>query len=195
MRKNKKGFTLVELMLSIAIIVLIGGLFVSMLVAIKESYYKTYNANDSTDYAQLYAQAIENVILKDTQSNAASGSTFVYQVDQTDSTFLSNGSPVFYLEQMSNVNGDLKWNVQIDKSGTYFDEASGLFHYRFIFVDGYNNEFGHPGTIQLEYEGAFWIPHFNRGTFSFETDGSVTAHYLDGDSCSITNCKIIYTVD
>jgi len=111
MRKNKKGFTLVELMLSIAIIVLIGGLFVSMLVAIKESYYKTYNANDSTDYAQLYAQAIENVILKDTQSNAASGSTFVYQIDQADSTFLSNGSPIFYLEQMSNVNGDLKWNV------------------------------------------------------------------------------------
>ncbi len=194
-KKNKKGFTLVELMLAIALIALISTLFISLMVAIKESYQRTYNANDATDYAQLYAQAIENVILKDTQRNVASGSTFVYQVNGTDSTLMVNGTPIFQLEQMTNRDGVVKWNIYIDKNNTYFEEDSGIFHYKFILVDGYNYEFGHPGTVQLEYEGAFWIPHFNQGTFTFESNGNVTAHYNDGEICSITNCKIIYTAD
>jgi prepilin-type N-terminal cleavage/methylation domain-containing protein len=37
-KKNKKGFTLVELMLAIALIALISTLFISLMVAIKESY-------------------------------------------------------------------------------------------------------------------------------------------------------------
>ena len=115
-KKNKKGFTLVELMLAIALIVLISSLFISLMVAIKESYQRTYNANDATDYAQLYAQAIENVILQDTQRNVASGSTFVYQVSSSDSTLMVNGTPIFQLEQMTNRDGAVKWNIYIDKN-------------------------------------------------------------------------------
>lgn len=192
-RNNKRAFTLVELMLAIAIIVLISSLFLSLMISIKDSYFNVYNSNDSTDYAQLYAQAIENMILRDTQRNVATGSTIVYQIDSSDSTFLVNGNPAFTLEQMKNQSGDVKWNIYIDKSGTYFDEGSGMFHYKFIFVDGYDNEFGNPGVVRLEYEGAFWIPHFRGGSFDIQTDGSVTAHYNDGDALNITNCKIVYT--
>lgn len=192
-RNNKKAFTLVELMLAIAIIVLISSLFLSLMIAIKDSYYRVYNANDSTDYAQLYAQAIENVILRDTQSNIAGGSSITYSISTSDSAFLVNGVPAFTLEQMTNNDGNLKWNIYLDKDGTYFDEASGMFHYKFVFVDGYDYEFGNPGTVQLEYEGAFWIPHFNTGTFEINTVNSVTAHYNDGTACNINNVSVVYT--
>jgi prepilin-type N-terminal cleavage/methylation domain-containing protein len=51
--KNKKGFTLLELMLSIAIILIISGLLVGLIVAIKDGYMTVYNQNDSADYALL----------------------------------------------------------------------------------------------------------------------------------------------
>lgn len=191
-RKNKKAFTLVELMLAIAIIALISSLFLSLMIAIKDSYYRVYNANDATDYAQLYAQALENMILRDTQSNLASGSTVSYSIDSSDSTFLVNGNPAFTLEQMRNNSGDVKWNIYLDKDYTSFDQDTGMFHYRFVLVDGYNYEHGHPGTVQLVYEGSFWIPHFDGGTFDFQNDGSAVAHYNDGTAYPITNCRVVF---
>ncbi len=192
-RKNKRAFTLVELMLAIAIIALISSLFLSLMIAIKDSYYRVYNANDSTDYAQLYAQALENMVLRDTQRNIAAGTTVTYMIEPSESTFMVNGTAAFTLEQMRNNSGDVKWNIYLDKDETYFDESSGLFHYRFVFVDGYNYEYGNPGTVQLVYEGTFWIPHFNGGSFDIQTNGSTTAHYNDGTAYPITNAKIVYT--
>ena len=175
-KRNKKGFTLVELMLAIAIISLLGSLFVALMIAIKDSYYRTYNANDATDYAQLYAQALENMILKDTQANVASGSTITYSIDSAESTFMVNGAPAFELEQMRNADGAIKWNIYLDKQYTYFEEDSGMFHYRFVLVDGYNYKYGQPGTVQLVYEGSFWIPHFSDGSFEIQNNGSTVAH-------------------
>ena len=48
-KSSKKGFTLVEMMLAIAIIMLISGLFVSLIIAVKDSFYRVYNDDDSSD--------------------------------------------------------------------------------------------------------------------------------------------------
>ena len=48
-KKNKKGFTLLELMLSIAIITLLSGLLIILVISIKDSFMTVYNQNDSAD--------------------------------------------------------------------------------------------------------------------------------------------------
>ena len=66
-KTNKKGFTLLEMLLAIAITMIIVGLFTTLLVAIRSSYYRAYNDDDCADIAQMYAQALENQVLYDCQ--------------------------------------------------------------------------------------------------------------------------------
>lgn len=52
--KNRRGFTLVEMMLSLAIIAIIFGLTTALMISISESFTMTYNLNDASDYAMLW---------------------------------------------------------------------------------------------------------------------------------------------
>ena len=70
-RSNKRGFTLVEMLLAIAITLLISGLFVTLIATVRASYYRTYNDNDCADIAAMYAEALENTVLYDVQNGAA----------------------------------------------------------------------------------------------------------------------------
>ena len=47
--KNKKGFSLVEMVLAIAIIILIGGVIAGICASISNSFITTYNIDDSSD--------------------------------------------------------------------------------------------------------------------------------------------------
>ena len=192
MKKNKKGFTLVEVMLSIAIVIIISGLFVALVYAIKDSYNRVYNTDDSIDYAQLQAQALENQMLKNSQVDVATGSKFTYSLGY-ESRLLVNNSPVFTIPQMRNKDGVCKWGVYIDKLNTYFDDETNIFYQNFIFVDGQDQQFGNPGVIRLEQKGSFYIPHARNGEYKILDDGSVTAHYKNGTARQIQNCKIEYT--
>ena len=71
-RKNKKGFTLVELLLSLAIICMIGGVIAGLCASIGSSFGTTYNLNDSADYAALFGKGFENSFLAITQGKGAS---------------------------------------------------------------------------------------------------------------------------
>ena len=53
-RKNKKGFTLVELLLSLAIICMIGGVIAGLCASIGSSFGTTYNLNDSNEKIEAF---------------------------------------------------------------------------------------------------------------------------------------------
>ena len=67
---SKRGFTLVEMMLALAIITIIGWTTVALMIAIKDSFMTTYNTNDSSDYALLYSNGFENSYLAHTQNKS-----------------------------------------------------------------------------------------------------------------------------
>ena len=157
---SKKGFTLVELMLSIAIICLISGLFVALIFAVKDSWYRVYNDNDATDYAALYAQALENQIMRDAQINHSK--VIVYRIDYPDSVFKRGEyggtlSPMFDLSQMHNKDGDCKWVVYLDKCN--WDADNYILDYEIVVVDNYKD----PGKEQVRYKGSLWVPIHSNG--------------------------------
>lgn len=162
-KANKKGFTLLEMMLSIAIIVLVSGLFVSLILATKDSYYRTYNRNDSTDYAALYSQALENQILRDWQMMPTINDTIKYGItaDGTSSLAREVGgsfqhpTPIFNLSQMTNKNGDIKWEIYI--GNVVWDEENNKLTYTIYIVDNYY----HPGSLQSTYTSSIWLPVHN----------------------------------
>ena len=94
-RKQKKGFTLVEMILSLAIICLLGGVIAGICAAISNSFTTTYNLDDSTDYAMLYARGFENSFLANTQGRGCTGDTWEWWVD--------SGSAVPYLKMKAKV--------------------------------------------------------------------------------------------
>lgn len=147
--KNKRGFTLVEMMTAIAIICLIMGLFVSLVIAVKDSFYRTYTSNDAADYAYLYSTAIENYILKCAESDPGTAHTFTIDAEN-GSKFLVDGAEEFTLTQMTKDDGTVKWRVYMDA----VDKGSGLIEYTLYFVDNYVN----PGELVYTYEGTLWIP-------------------------------------
>ena len=96
--KSKKGFTLLEVMLSVAIIAIIGGLYVTMLLSVHESHNTIYNIDNSTDYAMLYAKAIENNVLGTVQDENPANATWM--VDPSQNCLITkNGKPIFTLKQ------------------------------------------------------------------------------------------------
>lgn len=154
---NKRGFTLVEMMLAIAITLLISGLFVSLLVSIRSSYYRTYNDDDCTDIAKMYAQALENAVLYSAQHGTAD----VIQID-TNSILTNTNSacpitfntvPGFNNYDGSNANS-LKWDIRMVCN---YDPTTSEFRYKFYFIDKYVN----PGYLHYTYEGSFWIPVYS----------------------------------
>lgn len=147
-KKNKRAFTLVEVMLAIAIIMLIMGLFVSLIYAVRDSFYRTYTSNDAADYAYLYSQAVENYIIKNAEQDP--GTPHTYEIDAIhDSQFLCDGTAPFTLTQMVK-DGNPKWKIYMYAK----DLGNGMISYTLYLVDNYNN----PGELVMTYESTLWIP-------------------------------------
>ena len=158
--KNKKGFTLVEMILSLAIIVIIGGVIAGICVSISDSFSTTYNIDDSTDYALLYANGFENSFLKETQgTTGAAGDTFTWSVSPiggipkltvTD----KNGSSTAIFEPnfISTHSGDSKWDIRMFYK---FDTTTKCVYYKIFVKDNYNRT-----DYVYSYEGSFWVPRF-----------------------------------
>lgn len=157
-RKKKAGFTLIEVMLSIAIILLISGLFVSLIIATHESYYTTYNYNDSTDYCQMYGKIIQDQILADRQdSSFASGSSRTYSMDPSQCQFVDgSGNAIVELPRVTNRDGTLKWIFAI--SAVAFDPPTNICTIEITVIDNYRN----PGAVLYTYEFSFWVPNMTK---------------------------------
>lgn len=163
--KSKKGFTLLEVMLSIAIISIIGGLYVTMLISVTESHNTIYNVDNSTDYAMLYAKAIENNVLGTVQDEGATSATWM--VDPSQSYYITkNGSPIFTLKQNQVTSGGVrknKWNVtmtfEVDSKKLDASTYNYTITYHIKVIDNYYN----PGRETANYTSSFVIPHFGNG--------------------------------
>lgn len=162
--KNKKGFSLLEMVLAIAIILLIGGVIAGICASISNSFVTTYNIDDSSDYAMLYARGFENSFLAYSQSkNGAKNQAYTWRIK--DATGLSNTVPTLTVTTGSgdkavfnpqflgkdDPSGKAKWNVSMFYK---FDEDTACVLYRIFIKDNYA-----VGDIS-RYDGSFWIPRF-----------------------------------
>ena len=158
--KNKKGFTLVEMILSLAIICIIGGVIGGICVSISDSFSTTYNIDDSTDYAILYANGFENSFLKETQgTTGAAGDKFIWCVQPvggipkltvTDKD--SHSSAIFEPNFIKTGSGDSKWDIRMFYK---FDTTTKCVSYKIFVKDNYSRT-----HYVYMYEGSFWVPRF-----------------------------------
>lgn len=208
-KSSKKGFTLVEMMLAIAIIMLISGLFVSLIIAVKDSFYRVYNDDDSSDYAALYAQALENQVLYDVQN----GQTRTYHISNTDYILVTDDDiDTFGFRAMNdfNKNNDnkYKWRAYLviernadgslptTNAQTGESIAENTVQYTFYMVDNYYN----PGQLVQKYSGSFWVP--SHGSFQagdpaklkvVNDGGSVSFSSASGTQYNIQPTTLVYT--
>lgn len=168
--RNKRGFTLVEMMLALAIIVIIGWTTVALMMATKDSFMTTYNTNDSADYAVLYSNGFENFFLKHTQEQE-SGKFFIRTSDSV--LMQSDSAPAFVPRQMKTGEGASqrnKWTVRM-----YFkvdpSDASQTVHYKIFVLDNYYN----PNRVMSVYESSVWPPHLAQNKLT-------TSNYPSGDT-------------
>ena len=169
--KDRKGFTLVEMLLSLAIICLIGGVIGGVCVSISNSFVTTYNIDDSADYALLYAKGFENSFLDCTQSDGAKLQTWTWEISNPKGV---NGAPllqvtkpktgtenVFTPKFIGNNDTPSKWSVimfyAVEEnaaigSGTY---KTVLVKYRIYIKDNYSRT-----DYIYRYDGSFWVPRF-----------------------------------
>ncbi len=150
--KNKRGFTLVEMMLSLAIITIIFGLTTALMMAIRDSFMTTVNTNDSADYGQLYAMGFEESLLKYTNDGTA-GTWSI-----TDNLLKIGTKAVFTPTQLQTTNPSGarvdKWKIQM-----YFNVAAeGRVDYIIYVIDNYYD----PGKLTYTYQSSVWLPHFSK---------------------------------
>ena len=158
--RNKRGFTLVEMMLSLAIITIVFGLTTALMVSISDSFTMTYNLNDASDYAVLYGYGIENSVL----AQVAKKESTTWQVttytpeggDAQNSVLMCNDEPVFLPHQMKtkevNTGNTVdKWIIKM-----FFKTDGAMVKYVVLVYDNYCNP---TKPLMYKYEGSFWIPH------------------------------------
>lgn len=151
-RTNKHGFTMIEMLLAIAITLIISGLFISLIVAIRSSYYRTYNDDDCADIAAMYAEALENQILLDIQNDE--DDTISIGADGI-LTNTNTSHPIEFdlIDNFNRTSTEQKWDIRMI---CYYNADTNEFRYQFFFVDKYVN----PGYLHYVYEGSFWIPYY-----------------------------------
>lgn len=175
-KKSKKGFTLLEMMLSIAIILMVSGLLVTLIVCIKDSFMTVFNQNDSADYAIMFARGFEQSFLGKVV-NETTESKFTYKVGIDGSgsyRLMLNGHSVFETAQSKTRNGTLeKWQI---KMGYKWDETRNMVSYKIYIWDNYYN----PGKLAYTYEDGFVLPHFSDQIGEISVSGSsIDDGYMD----------------
>lgn len=162
--KSKKGFSLVELVLAIAIIILIGGVIAGICGAISNSFVTTYNIDDSTDYAMLYARGFENSFLAYSQSkNGVANDTYKWKIKDAKGdvgtiptlvvTTGSGDKAVFDPQFLGQDDAKAKWNITMFYK---FDSSTACVMYRIFIKDNYDD------TAITRYDGSFWLPRFEQ---------------------------------
>lgn len=192
--KNKKGFTLVEMILSLAIICIIGGVIAGICVSISDSFSTTYNIDDSTDYAMLYANGFENSVLSKTCGNGGeSGDVWTWSVEQTGNVPLliidkTDGPrvPVFEPNFINTTGGDSKWEIRMFYN---WNSSTKCISYKIFVKDNYSRT-----HYVYMYEGSFWIPRFTERAEQSGVKDSRTIYLVD-DSDSMTRDTFIDTYD
>ena len=160
--KNKFGFSLLEMVLAIAIIVLIGGVIAGICASISNSFVTTYNIDESADYAMLYARGFENSFLATTQLDAANGNSWEWTIANPKG--LNGTTPLLTVKKPDNstepvfnprfmtsddASDDNKWGISMFYM---YDDTNEVVYYRVFIKDNYQSNF------VSRYDGSFWVP-------------------------------------
>ena len=196
-KKCKKGFTLLEMVLSIGIIVIIGGVVLGLCASISNMFIATYDIEDTADYALLYATGFENSFIKYTRIPADSladtfGSSrkltwYVSDPVNDDTTIPtlcidpdhSAVIPAFTPNNIGNANTPYKWCIRMfykfDGDPSDMDAGNKSVSYRIFITENSDDS-----DFVYGYAGSFWLPRFKQIAEFEEVNGrSVTLSGLD----------------
>ena len=185
--KHKLGFSLVEMVLVLAIICLLGGIVGGLCLAMSNSFITTYNIDDSSDYAMLFARGFENSFLAKTQKAGASnvctwyvnGSTSISGYPTLRVQEGSTSTAVFEPQFLGGADGTYKWNMLMYYK---WDEASERVLYCLLLKD---NKLGTDFTYF--YQGGFWVPRFtDRKIYNEATSRSIAVSGEEMTSGTLT---------
>ena len=151
---SKKAFTLVEVMLALAIMLIAIGVFFATIVLVVRSHTNVSAINDMVDFAMLNARAFEN---------AACNARTVGEGDQEisvngDGKLALNGTPLFDLTQYQVVPTGDKWNVDF----TCSIKDGGLVEYTITVSDSRSSTETPAGVLHVDsyqHNGAVYVPH------------------------------------
>ena len=198
-RKNKKGFTLVELLLSLAIICMIGGVIAGLCASIGSSFGTTYNLNDSSDYAALFGRGFENSFLSITQGAGVAKQSWTWYISKPGEsgstvsvpTLMVNNSkggptPVFQPKFLTKAgSSETKWDIytffkKTETTNPETGEKSIVILYRIFVIDKGNKNFAY------RYDGKVWVPRFEeRATMNGIKGRSIKVLTTSQDSASL----------
>ncbi len=199
--KNRKGFTLVEMLLSLAIICMIGGVIGGICFQISNSFVTTYNIDDSADYAMLYAKGFENSFLASTQGAGSTGKKWTWYMSNPQG---NGGHPALMLKDptktkevftpmhIGNSTTPSKWSVFMFFAKEEHGPATSksiLVKYRIYIRDNYSRT-----DYIYRYDGSFWVPRFQeRAEQDGATNRSIEVLDTTKDSTSYPMTKKTFT--
>ncbi len=194
LRKDKKGFTLVEMILALAIICLLGTVIAGVCAQISSSFSTTYSIDDSADYAMLYARGFENSFLANTQGGGSAGKVWKWYVNDpkdgkssvpTLRVITPDGvdSAVFEPKFIGNTTTSYKWSVRMFYK---YDATNHVVKYRMFLKDNFSKT-----HYIYMYDGDFWIPRFEERAEYAGVKGSREI-LISGDSMTQATFKNIY---
>lgn len=156
LNKNKKAFTLVELMLAVAIIIMTSGIFFSLIIMVMKSHTNVATTNDAADYALLNARAFENTVIN--AKTVGTGDSSIYV---SHNKLTKDGTPLFDLEQYKiEPDGIDKWNVTF----SYELNSKGVCNYTIKLSDASSVSVAGLNKYVYTYNGSVYIPHTTGST-------------------------------
>ena len=189
-RKHRKGFTLVEMILALAIICLLGGVIAGVCAAISNSFGTTYNIEDSTDYAMLYGKGFENSFLVNTQGAGTTGNAWAWYVDSSSAIpYLKLKDPsgkvsnVFEPKMIGNKTTDSKWKIYMFYR---FNETTATVDYKIFIKDNYAKT-----PYVYVYEDSFWVPQFEKRA-EYAGVGTSRSVKVSGNTMNESTFKNVY---
>lgn len=115
--RRKKGFTLLELVLAMAIMLIVIPFVFGTFYIINVSHANVTLINDAKDYAALNGRAIENILINSKAVNVSSSTSseagYTVLSFNADGVLLLNGNPPFTYDQYTVEDGTQKWILAV----------------------------------------------------------------------------------
>jgi prepilin-type N-terminal cleavage/methylation domain-containing protein len=171
--KKNKGFTLLELVLAMAIMLIVVPFVFGTFYIINVSHANVTLINDAKDYAALNGRAIENILINAKAVSVSSSSSPVagYNVlsFNSDGTMLLNGVAAFTYDHYKVKDGTQKWILAVTFS---LDAGSKTINYNIQVKD--NTKAGKP--VKYTLNSSVYLPSA-QADLLLGTTGTVVKFY------------------
>lgn len=155
--KNKRGFTLLEVMLAIAIMMITFESIFSLIISVYNSHREVSYMNGATELLELNSIALEKSVLGFTGSSASS---ITYGTN--GAVITAGGSKLFNLDSVSSKSGGAKFDISV----TYTKVNAEEIQYKIVVRDLENG-----GAQYGSVTNTIWLPH-SSGKINIEASGN-----------------------